>query len=242
MDSKLKEYLENLRTDLKSSVSSLEHRIKENADTSLASHEATRKQVSALGRMVTHLWKQVKGSDPPPPADDDGNIISLPGGKPMDEQLTDHDLTIAAMQGQVISVDAKVNTVKEEMATKVHVDAVRDDLLLVVEQVRIQNERQLKAMGLRPEEPTAGRSALLRFVDLLGWMVQEPEGRRFGMTMLGALTSFVTAAGTTYALVTGRLPLPTQSVPTVQVEGVSPVPGPGPVTATPKGEASSARP
>lgn len=245
MDSELKDYLDNLRTDLKETVETrvgaLEKRISENADTSLASHEATRKQVSALGRMVTHLWKQVKGSDPPPPADDDGNPLPNPAGKPLDEQLTDHDLTIAALQGQVINVDSKVNVVKEEMATKAHVDAIKSDLTNAIGQVAEQNDRQLKALGVRPPADPE-RNAIGKLVDLLVWAFKEPEGRKQAILTLGAITSLITAVGTTYALITGRLPLPNQGVSTVQMVGVPMVPTAGASTSAPAqaGDASPA--
>ena len=128
------------------------------------------------------------------------------------------------------------------MATKAMVEHVEERLAERLETAIAQNERQLKAMGLRPASETKDRGALLRFLDLLGWMLQEPEGRRFGLTALGALTSLVTALGTTYALVTGRLPLPHDPVPAVQMQGVPLVTPAGAATLTAPAEAADASP
>lgn len=210
MDVELKDFLETFTKNVESKIDGISSRIDKNAASSLESHEATRKQVDLLSRQVVHLWKRVEGSDPPPPTD--GTTIP-PGGKPLDDQLSDHDMALASMHGKLITVEARSETAAKELA---EVKALSTTLADQVAEVKKLNEAQTQAMGIRPTDDT--RSFASRIGDLFIWVVKEKEGQKFAFTFIGALTSLVTAVSVAYAVIAGRMPLPLPSTPTIQVQ------------------------
>jgi hypothetical protein len=111
----------------------------------------------------------------------------------MDEQISEHDLTLQGIEGRLIAVSAATNKVDQRVGG-------------VEVQVGTLLELQKEQMGKR--DPDDGRRLLRRMVDGIAWMIRERDGQRFALSLIAAFTGFVTAIGTTYALVTGRLPLP----------------------------------
>lgn len=237
MDQEMRDYLDRMHKDIKDTVDdrfkTVEIRLRDQADQSLQSHEATRKQVGALGRMVTTLWREVKGSDPPPP---EGGGMPPTAVMPMDEKLSEHDLTIAAIQGQIIAIDSKANAIKDDAAASkaaaekalektTALEGQTKEALTLAKETKELNERQLKAMGVKTEAEEKSR-VLTKLVDLCIWMFKEREGQKFALAGFAALTSLVTALGTTYAIITGRLPLPNSTPPTVQEPYARPLPSP----------------
>lgn len=202
---------------------------KEMADSSLREHEKTRRHVAHVTKMTTQLWSEVFGRDKPPPGGpgDDGLNFALTepdtdpghtkGSRPIlpttapSGKISEHDATLAGLQGQVIAVDGKVET--------------------LVEQVSALTKLQKEQMGLHEGDE---RSIVRRIVDGTVWLFTNRAGRKFALTLIAALTSLVTALGTTYALATGRLPLPSANTPSI----VQPAP---PAPPAPSTSASSVR-
>lgn len=228
MDEALKAFLGELKQEIKTEINGLHDVIKRNADQSVSAHEATRRTLASFQVSLNHLWRRVEGSDPPPPLAGSGlegldvdektakaveraeaALPAVPeGAKDIDElgrQVTGHNTTIEALSGRMSSLEDEVKTVKEH----------------VTESLDLQR-RQTEAMGIKTEADT--RSVLTRLVDGLAWMVKEREGQKFALSMFAAATGLVTAVGTTYAILTGRLPLPTAQVPAVQQPYAPPQP------------------
>lgn len=165
---------------------------REMIDLSLKEHEKTRRHVAHVTSMTRALWIEVFGKDKPPPGGGDAISFALTepdtnpghtrGLRPIDDlpsgKISEHDATLAGFQGQLIAVDAKVESL-----------------------VKLQKEQ----MGLRDADD---RSVGRRIVDGFLWLTTKRAGHKFALTLVAALTSLVTALGTTYALSTGRLPLP----------------------------------
>jgi len=247
VDSELKDYLDDLRKDLKSTVderfesmkSEVKAQLQEQKNISLESHEATRRQVSALGSMVSTLWREVKGSDPPPPPD--GRQSVFPQEKAMRETVSEHDLTIASIQGEIIGVNSALKEIRDNTVTKDEhaelkraIDDVRcvtitkdehADLLKTVEEVRAINARQTTAMGIRMEPKEEQPGLAVRAFEFMQWLFKEREGQKFVLTTIAALTSLVTTIGTVYAAMTGHFPLSTTPAPAIQTVYVAPAPG-----------------
>lgn len=172
---------------------------KEMVDLSLQEHEKTRRHVALVTSMTRALWAEVFGKDRPPPGGD-GLSFSLtepdtspghtresrpipPMTPPSGGKISEHDASLAAFEGRLIALDSKVETL-----------------------TKLQKEQ----MGLHDADD---RPAMKRLVDGVAWLFTNRAGRKFALTLIAALTSLVTAAGTTYALATGRLPMPNTSAP-----------------------------
>lgn len=65
----------------------------------------------------------------------------------------------------------------------------------------------VKAMGIKGKDEKTALGELVR------WLMKSREGQKFVLAGFAAFTSLITALGTTYALATGRLPVPTSPVP-----------------------------
>lgn len=201
-------FAEELKKEFREEMRGARGMMKEHADQNFRSHESTRRQVVHMTRMTATLWKDVRGSDPPPlppaPGDDTSfseaakEIWPQPPGarpaRPLDDLTEDvatvvdktssHDNDIAGVQGRLLTVEAQTGEV----------------LKLVKEQ-----------MGKKDGPET--RSLLTRLVDGLLWSFREREGQRYTLTLIAGITGLITALGTTYAIATGRLPMPTSPPP-----------------------------
>jgi hypothetical protein len=199
-------------------VRGLQETIRRNADQSLDAHEQTRKH---LDRMAVHvtlnmemtrtLWEHSFGDRPPPKPPESGHSLALldqgsvkSGAKiprPSERggiktsRASDPavDAAIAEHKRQITDHDGLIYSLKGEI---IAVDAQLKELLNL----------QKKQMGIR--ETKDERAFLRRFVDAL----MSRQTQKFVLLMVGAITGLVTACGTTYALMTGRLPLPTSHV------------------------------
>lgn len=207
----IKRYLDELHSDLKRELGETEHRIerriKQTQDISIKSHEETRRQVATLSIRVDELWSTVKGSDPPPPI---GGIPrrkdpSIPDLKPLDEQLSEHEAEIVTHAGRLLNIDGRLSQLVEDVASVKGAQENQGADIATVKELQI---KQTHHMGIKTEADERG--TLSRLVDGIIWMFKEPEGRKFSLAVFAAITSLVTAVGTTYALVSGRLPSPTQ--------------------------------
>lgn len=219
-DMEIKRYLEEMsnrfKVDLDEHEARMERRMKdmkkEIQSSSLQSHEATRKQVQSINLKVDELWRTVKGSDPPPPEKGSGIAPQATAPRPASnpgerrptsiaDQVTEHEGDIATIQGSVLRVDGRVESVDDKV----------DALASVVNELKDLQVKQMHSQGIKTEEES--RSFWKRLGDGVIWAFKEPEGRKFALTMMAAITSLVTAAGTTYALITGRLPMPNADRP-----------------------------
>jgi hypothetical protein len=179
---------------------------KEMADSSLREHEKTRRHVAYVTTMTKALWSEVFGKEPPGGPGDEGLSFALTepdthpgytkGSRPIlpttapSGKISEHDATLAGLQGQVIAVDGKMET--------------------LVEQVAALTKLQKEQMGLHEGDE---RSIVRKIADGTVWLFTNRAGRKFALTLIAALTSLITALGTTYALATGRLPLPSATTP-----------------------------
>jgi hypothetical protein len=198
----------DLKALLESQFEKVNRRIDENTNIMLREHEATRQQVVENSNKIRilsdgqkqsrvqleELWKTVNGSMPPPGAPGSQSSGSN-GDAPIQKKLSLHDGELDTLEGRLISVDGRVGQVMEE-----------------VKAVKAQNARQLEVMG-------EGREKGL--MALLTWMFKEREGQKFMASVFAGLTGLVTAIGTTYAILTGRLPLPYSPPPPSHVEEAS---------------------
>lgn len=189
-DEKLTSLLQGFAEDLKSHVDEQVKTSKlEISNLVLSTQQEASKELAYQRSLVTSLWRSVKGSDPPPPNDgsspppaDSGN------GIPLDDiangafaKASAHDLDIHALRGQLIASERNV------------VAMVQSE----IQKVLAVNGEQSKALGIGAKGG-----------EFLGWIAGTRAGQRWVLSAFAAATSLVTAVGTLYALVTGRLPLP----------------------------------
>lgn len=182
---------------------------RQDTNRSVSEHEKTRKHVAELTTKVETMWKHLYG--PTPPSTDGELAFSLTepatkpdsrssalvntdaspktGPKTIPESISEHDSTIAGIQGQIIAVDAKIG----------RVDAKVDAL----------TELQKKQMGMRDDDD---RRAFRKLLDGFLWLFTERAGRKFALTLIAAISGLATSCGTIYALNTGRLPMPNAPV------------------------------
>lgn len=209
--------LKNFATDIKED---LKREIQANADISIRNHEETRKRLDSFGRdlhsvdsKVDVLWKKVHGPNVPPPRSSGEYRFHLAKGddsKPLQETVSNHDLSIQSLQAEVKVLTQQVKTSEaasveaREAATsaKGGVAEVRQ----IAEQVLAMNKEQSESLGIGV--------SLARIGEFLHWL-KTKQGQRYAATMFAAATSLVTALGTTYALMTNRLPAPTDPVPVI---------------------------
>jgi hypothetical protein len=166
-------------------------------------HRLINKQLNGVVETVDTLWRQVNGSDPPPPKGAphlNGAVVIEPLDERVDQtrgKVSEHELTIASHQGRLIAMDSEIKETKDMLMKVLHLQ-----------------ERQTQAMGIQEREK---KTILTELGRTIYWMVREKEGQKFAASMLAAITGLVTACGTTYALLTGRLPMPTSPAPTHEV-------------------------
>lgn len=218
---------DDLKGFLEKKFSEVDKRLQQSADSSMKAHEDTRKEVSRLGGMVSHLWEKVEGSDYPIKKADSwsetpGEEIAAemekkqpprPKKPSLTDEITDQDLRMHAMHGQLIGLDGKMEMIREDMNILKTQVASKEELASALKALDVQT----RAMGISPKQQgkVDERSGGRRLIDFFIWMAQEREGQKFTLAGFAALTGLVTALGTTYAILTGRLPLPNSSTPHV---------------------------
>ena len=185
--------LATFKSDVQSDIKGMNDRVKENTETVLKTHAASRRQIVHLTRMVSTLWKKVLGPTPPPPPPPPGDDTSFldaakdasanGGTKAIPEVLSEHDLDIAGIHGRLLTLESQ-----------------NQELL------KLQKEQ----MGKKDPNAEDDRGILTRLVDAIVWSVKEREGQKYTLMLIAGFTSLVTAMGTVYALMTGRLPVVTQ--------------------------------
>lgn len=196
----LSEVQADIRTELRQEMNGLKTVLSAPMERVATSSEATRRQVVHLTKMVAVIWNEVKGDEPPPtppgPNDDTSfmeaaTVKPLPDAKPVKpiadlaEQVSEHDNDIAGVTGRLIVVETQTS-----------------------ELLRLQKEQMGK------KDPDDQRTILTRAFDGLTWIIREREGQKFALQIIAGLTGLLTAAGTFYALLTGRLPMPNAPPPT----------------------------
>lgn len=220
--------LKNFADDIKGD---LRKQIQVNADISLKNHEETRREilgirtnveslqgsVSGLHGTVGVLWRKVNGPNVPlPKTSGEYRQIdaSVAKEKPLAQTVSDHNLDLQALNAQVRVLDTKVDEAKK--AADDAKDAAKHGSN-IAEKVLAMNEQQNVSLGIG--------ISVRRIGEFFVW-AKTKEGQRYIATILGAATSLVTAMGTTYAILTHRLPSPVSPPPaTVQTVFV-PVPVP----------------
>lgn len=205
--------LSQFKQEVRDDMRGLNKHVKESTEVYVRAQEANGRQMTHLTRVVSSLWRDTHGSEPPPPPPHDDAAMSfveaanpssdiagshsttkdLVAGElagrldPQVQKISEHDASIAGVQGQLITVSATANQALKNS----------EELLAL----------QKEQMGKK--EPGDERGVFTRLVDGLVWVVKEREGQKFALMLLAGITSLVTALGTTYALMTGRLPMPT---------------------------------
>jgi predicted component of type VI protein secretion system len=197
------------QTETREDMKGLFAKIKDNADQSLHAHEITRRQVSYLTSMVKILWTTVKGSVPPPALGDQDFSTAFEGNTPapktpkvprpdepvrqkqpsLHEQVSEHDLSLQTIAGQMINVSASANDANKKIDA---VSATADEAKRKIDQLLALQREQ---MGKR--NPADMRGFIRRFGSGFVWLLTEREGHKFALAL-------ITAIGTAYAIATGH--------------------------------------
>lgn len=189
----------------------LDAKFKEVNDTSVKNHELTRREMGALRRAVWVLWKKVFGSDPPPPGpgEDPSHSLQL---KPEDEALLQrHPKRLdKPLEHKISSHDMDIAGLHGTvLAVDGKVDKLETGLLSMQEELKKQSKEM--ALGRK------GKDYLF-----------SKQGMKDVATLMAGFTGLVTAVGTSFALLTGRLPMPNTPTPpqaqTVTPQKVEPPP------------------
>lgn len=195
-DNSLRVHGAEIQKDLKR----IEEKINVNANRSVEEHEKTRKHFGTVASAIKTLWHRV--FDTPPPADLDYAFgpeaktdphkkptVPRPAGepKPLAQQVSDHDASIAGIHGNVIALDAELKAHRAE-----------------TQEARLETRKDLDAVkrqiGVRETE---GRSNTRKLVDMIVSLFTTARGLRTIGTIIAAL-------GYWYAISTGRLPTPAE--------------------------------
>ena len=198
-------FADDLKRDMSEERKGLQQLWREHADRNMSAHAGTRRQVVHLTKMTSTLWRDVRGDEPPPPPahdPDDTDIAfaeaarqpykAAPSSRTATaavhtgaeerlhkQKLSDHDLELAAKEGRILALESQVT-----------------------ELLKLQKEQMGK------KDPDDERGVLTRLADGIAWTIREREGQKFLATLIAGATGLITALGTTYALMTGRLPMP----------------------------------
>lgn len=231
----LKNFAQDIKDDLKKEIQA-------NADISIRNHEETRKRLDAFGqelqsvdKKVDVLWRKVHGPNVPPPKSSGEYRLHLDkeresAKKALAESVTDHDLRIDGLQAEVKLLTEQVKT-SEAAAKEAKAEAIEakkaageaqkaatetktemTEVKGIAEQVLAMNREQSQNLGIGV--------SLARIGDFFQWL-KTKQGQRYAATMFAAATSLITAIGTTYAILTKRLPAPSDPVPTVYIPAPS---------------------
>lgn len=218
--------LKNFATDIKED---LKKEIQANADISIRNHEETRKRLDAFGKdlhsvdnKVDVLWKKVHGPNVPPPKSSGEYRLHIErerasAPKPLAQSVSDHDLSIQSLQAEMKTLTEQVKT------SETAANEAREAAKLAKEEAEGAKKGMAEVKGIAEEVLAMNREqsqnlgigvSLARIGEFFVWL-KTKQGQRYAATMFAAATSLITAMGTTYALVTKRLPAPTDPVPAV---------------------------
>lgn len=239
----LKNFAQDIKDDLKKEIQA-------NADISIRNHEETRKRLDSFGRdlhsvdkKVDVLWRKVHGPNVPPPKTSGEYRLHLDkqakeGSKPLAdlaESVSDHDLRIEGLQADMKVLTEQVKT--SEAAARQAKDAAdkaKDEAASAKGAVGEVKEIAEEVLAMnRMQNQNLGIGVSLRGIGEFFQWLKTKQGQRYVATMFAAATSLVTALGTTYALLTKRLPAPTDPVPTTAHTVYVPVPVPAPSHGSP---------
>lgn len=213
----VRDLLNDFRKDFRDERKQIGETVTAQAERTIAAQEDMRKQVVHLTKMTYSLWRNVRGDDPPPPP---------PTPEESFEQAAKDPLKQTGSQKAIKPLGDLTEDVEETAET---IASHASDIAIIHTQISDVKKRQDELLSLQKEQmgkkdEQDPRSVGARILDGLVWVVKEREGQKFAATMIAGLTGLVTALGTTYAIVTGRLPLPTS--PVNQPALVSPSPAP----------------
>ena len=231
----LRKILSTFRAELKADhnkdVQGLHAIVKQEADRTIAAQESTRRQVVHLTQMTYSLWRKVRGSEPPPPppsANDDISFTDAARAAAKEKQLRQ-----TGSQKPVMPLDDLADEI-EKTAGKVSshdndIAGVTGRLLAVESQTAEVLRLQKEQMGKKDTSKKDERGPFTRLVDGLVWAVRDREGQKTVGAVVAGITGIITALGTWYALLTGRLPLPnTPAQPAHALTAPAPAPPPPP--------------
>lgn len=205
--SRMNASIEAVRSELMSDFRGLQRQMKEDTTRTLSAHETTRRHVMHMSTMTAELWKEVFGNKPPPPPPDRDSELSFvvtvdPDPPPevtkatgkhgrMRDRVDTQDATLDAVHGRLLALHSRQDEQDASLA----------------ELLKLQKEQMGK------KDPNDHRSILARVLNGIAWAVKEREGQKFLLTLIAGISGLITAIGTTYAILTGRLPIPTPTPP-----------------------------
>ncbi len=140
-------------------LDTLEGRLEQNANTSLQSHEQTRREVARLATRVEALEKTVHGSDPPPPpADGEPSPIPLADmAQAASDTASNANLEVASLEGRMIAGFA---TLEKKLADR--------DAALAGELRKQSNAMGIGRHGIRRLLTPQNRTLLVQIATLAG--------------------------------------------------------------------------
>jgi hypothetical protein len=191
-------------------VKGLHDTLRQNADQSLDAHEQTRKHVDRLAvnvvlnmEMTRTLWTHSFGDRPPPKPPESGQSLALLEHPSARIPRPSERGVVKTSRASDPAVDAAIAEHKRQITDHDGlIYSLKGEIIAVDAQVKEILNLQKRQMGIR--ETKDERVLLRRLADAL----LSRQNQKFVLLMVGAITGLVTACGTTYALVTGRLPLP----------------------------------
>ena len=196
----VKSYLDEMAKTVQADMSKLSAKMSADTEALLRSHEATRRQVVHVTRVSAKIWRAVMGNVEPPRPPSPGDDTSF-----MEAQK----------EGLSEGVREKSPSLVDEFEGKIgaqqgEIDELRGQLLAVkataAEVLRLQREQ----MGKKDpnDKKKDKRSSIEKLVDGFLWVLKDREGQKTAGAIVAGITGILTAAGTWYALMTGRLPMP----------------------------------
>ena len=221
-------FREELKADHNKDIQGLHKIVKQEADRTIAAQESTRRQVVHLTQMTYSLWRNVRGSEPPPPPPSAHEDISFTEAA---KETAEEKLRQTGSQKPILPLDDLADEI-EKTAGKVSshdndIAGVTGRLLAVESQTAEVLRLQKEQMGKKDKNRKDERGLFTRLVDGLVWAVRDREGQKTVGAVVAGITGIITALGTWYALLTGRLPLP--STPTQPAHALTaPAPAPPP--------------
>lgn len=201
----VRDLLNDFRKDFKNEQKQIGETVTAQADRTIAAQEDIRKQVGHLTKMTYSLWRDVRGDDPPPPPPPPEETFEEAAKDPL-KQTGSHKV-IKPLGDLTEDVEETAETIALHGAS---IDTLHTQIAAVTKRQEELLALQKEQMGKKDDADPRGIGT--RLVDGFLWVIKEREGQKFAGIMIASLTSLVTALGTTYAIFTGRLPLPTAPV------------------------------
>ena len=197
----VRQMLDQLAKDVSEDVKGINQHVTDTTNTVLRSHQAMRHQLVHVTKMTATMWRRVMGSEPPPAPPPRSEDVSF-------TEAHQEGVAEAEKERQPSLVD-EVEKIGEQQG---EIDELRGQLLAVKSQTAELLSLQKEQMGKK--DPNDQRRTLAKLVDGFLWVLKEREGQKTAGAIVAGITGIITAAGTWYALVTGRLPMPNTTAPT----------------------------